>query len=261
MSALFDLTGKVVLVTGGNSGIGLGFAEGCAQQGADIMIWGRRAEKNKEAAAGLKSLGARNVYYDEVDVSNEDDVIKATARTVERAGRIDGVFANAGGVSMASSFADMTSEMYHGLLATNLHGAFYTLRESCRHMRDRTEKGDRGGSIVICGSLAIFTGIQGMEHYGAAKGALASVMKGIATEMGQYGVRANVVAFGLIETEMVDTPAGHAALQATADRTPLKRTGILADIHGIAAYLVSDASAFHTGDIITIDGGRMAKSP
>src|SRR5579862_7512125 len=91
-------------------------------------------------------------------------------------------FVNAGITSRASSFPEMTSEMYHELLAVNLHGAFYTLRAAARHMRDRALAGEPGGSIVICGSLSIIHGLEGMEHYAGAKGALAAMVKSLAVE-------------------------------------------------------------------------------
>jgi len=160
------------------------------------------------------------------------------------------------------SFPDMTSEMYHGLLNVNLHGAFYTLREAARHMRDRAAAGDRGGSIVACGSLSIFHGLQGMEHYAAAKGALAAMIKSIAREMAQYGVRANMIALGFILTGMTEgNPQTEAIVKHFSATTPMGRPGRPADIEGIAAYLASDASEFHTGDILVIDGGRMIYSP
>ena len=110
---LFDLTGKVVLATGANSGIGLGFLQGCAKQGADVVIWGRRAAKNAEAVNTLKALGAPRAYAQEVDVADEAMVIAAFETAVAKMGRIDCVFANAGFTSRAPSFPDLTSEMYH----------------------------------------------------------------------------------------------------------------------------------------------------
>ena len=260
MGGLFDLTGKVVLVTGGNSGMGLGFAQGCAMQGADIVIWGRRADKNAEAAEELRKLGARNVWHDEVDVASETEVVAAVPRAVARAGRIDCAFVNAGILSMAPSFPDMTSEMYDELLAVSQHGSFYTMREVCRHMRDRAEKGDKGGSIVTCGSLSVFLGLPGLAHYGAAKGALASMMKSVAAEMAAYEVRANMVAFGAFQTKASASEGDYSSDESLAyitNATPMRRLGVLSDIHGLAAYFASDASSFHTGDIVTLDGGRM----
>jgi NAD(P)-dependent dehydrogenase (short-subunit alcohol dehydrogenase family) len=258
---LFDLTGKVVLATGANSGIGLGFLQGCAKHGADVVVWGRRAEKNADAVAGLRALGAPRAHAEAVDVSDEAAVVAAFASTLEVMGRVDCVFANAGFHQRAESFSDLSSELYHQLLGVNLHGAFYTLREATRHMRARAQAGDPGGSIVACGSLSIFHGLQGMEHYAAAKGALAAMIKGLAVEMGQYGVRANMLAPGFIMTGMVDgDPRIDALTQRFAAITPLGRPGYVSDMEGPAVYLASDASRFHTGDILVVDGGRLVKA-
>jgi NAD(P)-dependent dehydrogenase (short-subunit alcohol dehydrogenase family) len=155
----------------------------------------------------------------------------------------------------------MSSEMYHQLLDVNLHGAFYTLRETARHMRERALAGDPGGSIVVTGSLSIFHGLQGMEHYAGAKGALAAMVKGLAVELGQYGIRANMLAPGFIMTGMTaSSPEAKPVIDRMASITPLGRPGYLSDIEGPAAYLASDASAFQTGDIMVIDGGRRVKS-
>jgi NAD(P)-dependent dehydrogenase (short-subunit alcohol dehydrogenase family) len=258
---LFDLTGKVVLATGANSGIGLGFLQGCARQGADVVVWGRRADKNAEAVNALKALGAPRAHAEAVDVAVEEAVAAAFAASLKVMGRVDCVFANAGFHHRAESFSDLTTEMYHELLNVNLHGAFFTLREATRHMRARALAGDPGGSIIACGSLSMFHGLQGMEHYAAAKGALSAMIKGLAVEMGQYGVRANMIAPGFILTGMMDDdPRAEAITQRFAAITPLGRPGYVSDMEGPAAYLASDASRFHTGDILVIDGGRLVKA-
>lgn len=258
---LFDLRGKVVLATGANSGIGLGFLQGCAKQGADVIVWGRRANKNAEAVESLRALGAPRAHAEAVDVSDEAAVLGAFASSVRVMGRVDCVFANAGIHDRADSFADLSSERYHELLAVNLHGAFYTLREAARHMRERAQAGDPGGSLVACGSLSIFHGLQGMEHYAGAKGALSAMIKGLAVEMGRYGVRANMLAPGFIVTGFASDAATLAKVsERFAAITPLGRAGQLADIEGPAAYLASDASRFHTGDILVVDGGRLVKA-
>ena len=258
---LFDLSGKVVLATGANSGIGLGFLQGCAKHGADVVVWGRRADKNREALEALQALGAPRAHSEAVDVSDEAAVVAAFGSTLRAMGRVDCVFANAGLSHRADSFSDLSSEMYHQLLNVNLHGAFYTLREATRHMRERAQTGDPGGSIVACGSLSIFHGLQGMEHYAAAKGALAAMIKGLAVEMGRYGVRANMLAPGFILTGMMEDDARRQALtERFAAITPLGRPGQIADMEGPAVYLASDASRFHTGDILIVDGGRSVKA-
>jgi NAD(P)-dependent dehydrogenase (short-subunit alcohol dehydrogenase family) len=257
---LFDLTGRVVLAAGANSGIGLGFLMGCAKQGADVVVWGRRADRNAAALDKLKAAGAGRIHHEAVDVADEAAVQAAFASTVKAMGRVDCVFANAGFTSNAPSFPDMTSETYHELLNVNLHGSFYTLRETARHMRERAQNGDPGGSIVVCGSLTIFQGRQGLEHYAAAKGALAAMVKGLAVELGQYGVRANMIAPGFILTEMTDSsPQTEGLVRHFSAITPLGRPGYPSDIEGPAAYLASDASLFHTGDILVIDGGRTVR--
>lgn len=261
VGGLFDLTGKVVLAAGANSGIGLGFLMGCARQGADVVVWGRRADRNDEALEKLCEAGAGRVHHEVVDVADEDAVIAAFASTIEVMGRVDCLFANAGFSHQAPSFPDMTSEMYHNLMNVNLHGAFYTLREATRHMRDRANAGDAGGSIVVCGSLSIFHGIKGMEHYAGAKGALSAMVKGLAVEMGEYQVRVNMIAPGFIMTEMTSaSDMAEQIVQRFSAITPLGRPGYPGDIEGPGAYLASDASKFHTGDILVIDGGRTVKS-
>jgi NAD(P)-dependent dehydrogenase (short-subunit alcohol dehydrogenase family) len=259
---LFDLTGRVVLATGANSGIGLAFLQGCAKQGADVVVWGRRADKNAEAVKALRAVGARRGHAEAVDVSDEAAVEAAFASTLETLGRVDCVFANAGFHDRAASFADLSTKAYHDLLDVNLHGAFYTLRAAARHMRQRANAGDPGGSMVACGSLSMFHGLKGMEHYAAAKGALAAMIKGIAVEMGPYGVRANMIAPGFILTGMTgDNAQTEAISKRFAAATPLGRPGVASDIEGPAAYLASDASIFHTGDILVIDGGRTVNAP
>jgi NAD(P)-dependent dehydrogenase (short-subunit alcohol dehydrogenase family) len=258
---MFDLTGKVALVTGGNSGLGFAFAEGIAKAGGDIVIWGRNAERNADAAAALREHGGR-VIARSVDVASRDAVVAGIADAVEEMGRLDTVIANAGASHSRDSSLDITPEDYHALLATNLHGAFYTLQEGARHMVERSAAGDPGGSLIICGSLSVFRGVPGMPHYGAAKGALASIMASMAVEFGKHGIRVNMIAPGYIRTNIGasrDDPKRQALDKHFVEVTPMARIGKPADFEGIAVYLASDLSSFHTGDIIVIDGGIMVK--
>jgi NAD(P)-dependent dehydrogenase (short-subunit alcohol dehydrogenase family) len=260
--SLFDLSGKVTVVTGGNSGLGLGFARGIAKQGGDLMLWARSAEKNAAAKAELEAFGVR-VETCSIDVASESEVIDAMRDAVTIFGRIDCVIANAGISSPVQSVLDLDSKTYHDLLAINMHGAFYTLREGAKHMVQRAEKGDPGGSLIACGSLSLFLGVPGMEHYAAAKGGVAAIVRGMALELGKYGIRANVVAPGYIKTDLGRDRAGTEMPTPTeshfAAATPIPRVGYPEDFEGIIAYLASDASRFHTGDTIVIDGGYLIK--
>lgn len=172
----WDLQGQVVVISGGNAGIGLGFARGIAKAGGDLVIWGRRQDKNEVAADELRGLGAK-VLTQEVDVSDENRVIEAFAQAVSTMGRVDGAIANAGLMMNQGCFTNMTGEAWHSLLSVNQHGAFYLAREAARHMRGRAEAGDAGGSILFCASLSAVTGSIGMQHYNASKGAMASLAR------------------------------------------------------------------------------------
>lgn len=256
----WDMSGKVVVITGGNSGIGLGFARGLAKAGGDVVIWGRRADKNEEAAAELRALGAK-VLAQAVDVSDEAAVVASMADAVKQMGRVDGVIANAGIMNAAKSFTDMTGELYRRLIEINQFGAFYAAREGARHMRARAEAGDPGGSIVFCASLSALTGSVAMQHYNASKGAMASMARGIAVEMGKYGIRCNTVCPGYTISDTVkDTGPGTPLGDQVRERNPLGRFGTAEDFEGIGVYFMSDASRFHTGDLVKIDGGWMANA-
>lgn len=254
----FDLTGKQALITGANSGLGLGFAHALAKGGADVVIWGRNKDKTTAAAEALRRHGTR-IESRIVDVTKEMEVVEGMEAAVEQMGRLDCVIANAGSANMAP-FHELTSEMYHDLLGAAQHGGFYTLREAARHMVKRAEAGDPGGSLIICGSLSIFAGGRQMAHYGAAKGALDAMSKGMTVDLAKYDIRVNVVAIGATMTEMVQDNIEYARpmLELCKARIPLGRIAETSDMDGIVMYLASDMSKYHTGDTITLDGGHMA---
>jgi len=253
---LFDLTGKVALVTGGNSGLGFAMAEGLARAGADVVIWGRREDQNARAAEALRAHGGR-VSHRAVDVSNEQAVVDGFAVALTEFGRLNCVIANAGTAGL-SPIQEMTGEAWHGLLAVNLHGVFYTVREAARHMKERAEAGDRGGSIILNGSLTVFSGVAGLAHYAAAKGGLNSMSKTLAVELGVHDVRVNVICPGFIPTDIAGD--AQAMIDATLGRSPIKQIGRPEDLQGIVVYLASDMSRYHSGDTITLDGGMMAQT-
>jgi len=253
-SNLFDLTGKTALITGGNSGIGLGFAEGVAKQGANVCIWGTNADKNGSALQTLKGYGTQ-VHAIQCDVSDEAAVEKSFAETLAVFGRVDACFANAG-VGGGAPFVDLTIEQWHRVLAVNLDGLFFTLRCAARHMKERAERGDKGGRLIGTASVAALMGLSRGEAYAGSKGAVISIMQGLAVEFARYGVTANSVLPGHIETAMTaKNYANEKFHDAIMPRIPLRRWGTPEDFAGIAVYLMSDASAYHTADSFLIDGG------
>lgn len=251
---LFDIRGKVALITGGNAGIGLGYAEAIASQGGDVVIWGRRADRNEEVRKQLAGYGGR-VLTDTVDVADEDAQTRGFARAIDEMGHIDCVIANAGIVSPCA-FKDLSFDHYNELIRVAQHGAFFTLREGVRHMVDRVEAGGPPGSLIATGSLSIFQAAPAGAHYAAAKSAVAAMIKSIAVEYGSLGIRANMVCAGLIASEMV--PGDLPMIQEMGAKAPLGRIGQPNDLGGIVVYLMSDAARFHTGDVITVDGGDRA---
>ena len=256
--APFDLTGKIALVTGGNSGIGLGMARAMAEAGADVAIWGTNAEKNVAAKAALSKTG-RNILTLACDVGDEAAVVEAFAETVKQMGRVDGCFANAGvsGRGGAPSFAEMKSDEWHRVTRINLDGAFYTFRAAAKHMVDRAGSGDTSGGVLVgTASLAAIEGAQRSEHYAATKGALISMARSMSVEFARYGVRAHSILPGWIETNMTANATSNDKFIANVmPRIPMRRWGTGDDFGGLAVYLASRASTYHTGDVITIDGG------
>ncbi len=249
----FDLTGKVALVTGGNGGIGLGMADALAAAGAGVAIWGRSEAKNAAAAARLERHG-RPVLALSCDVADEGAVERAFAETVARLGRVDACFANAGvaGSRDVRSFMELSTAEWRRVLTVNLDGAFFTLRAAARHMAAR---GD-GGSLVVTSSLAAISGQARGEHYAATKGALIAMVRALAVELARHRVRANAILPGWIETEMTERLLrGDRFVERVLPRVPMRRWGAPEDLGGIAVYLASDASAYHTADTFLIDGG------
>jgi NAD(P)-dependent dehydrogenase (short-subunit alcohol dehydrogenase family) len=254
--APFDLKGKVALVTGGNGGIGFGMVEALAQAGADVVVWGSNADKNLAAEGKLTSYGVR-VLALRVDVADEAAVIAAMAETVAAMGRIDFVAANAGiGGGRISAFDEMTTENWRRVLAVNLDGVFWTFREACKHMKARAEAGDPGGSLVVTSSVSAVHGAPRNQAYAATKGAVIPMIRGIAVEYARYGVRANAILPGWIRSDMTaPLQAWDSFNEKAIGRVPMRRWGEPEDFGGIAVYLASEASKFHTADTFVIDGG------
>jgi len=253
----FDLTGKVALITGGNGGIGLGFAEAVAAAGAHVCIWGTNKEKNAAALKKLKAYGTQ-VSASLCNVGDEKQVETSFQEAEKEFGRIDACFANAGVSGKAASFLEISAEEWNRVMGINLTGAFYTFRAAARHMVERAKNNDPGGRLIGTASLAAVSGAARNEQYAASKGGMISMIKALAVEFARYGVTANAILPGWIETDMTQGAFSWKKFaDAVMPRIPMRRWGRPDDFGAIAVYLMSDASIYHSGQSFCIDGGYL----
>jgi len=247
---LFDLSGKVAVVTGGSRGIGLGLARGLAKAGAKLSLWARNEASNAEAAQSLAEWGGE-VQTLCCDVSSPEEVDRATAETLERFGRIDAGFANAG-FGDASDPLKLELADFHRILATNLDGVFLCFKSWGKHMSER----EGGGKLVAISSISAIFGTPMQTHYAASKGGVEALVRSYAARLARYDVQVNSVQPGWIVTDATAPVVENARFSETVvRRIPARRWGQTADLEGIAVYLASDASQYHTGDTLRIDGG------
>ncbi|MEX2280180.1 MAG: SDR family NAD(P)-dependent oxidoreductase [Acidimicrobiia bacterium] len=248
---MFDLSGKVAVVTGGNSGIGLGMATGLARAGATVSIWGTNPEKNEAAISYLRTIAPSSSAM-VCDVGDEDAVEAAMGTVIEQYGAVTSVFANAGVPAGSVRFGETSLDDWRSTMRVNLDGAFLTFRAAVNHMI----AGGVAGSLVATSSLSARLGMPRGEAYSAAKSALLALVQSIAVEHGKHGIRANALMPGWIDTPMTDGLLGAERFDSrNLPRVPIGRYGRPEDFEGIAVYLASDASRYHTGDVIRIDGG------
>jgi len=252
---MFDLSGKVALITGGNSGIGLGMAEGLAKCGCDIVIWGRNVDKNAAAQESLSQYGVK-VSTDICDVTDRTSVDAAFTKALKNHTRIDGCFANAGYGEQIKAFDEFEDEEWKNIIDINLNGTFYVFRNAARHMKERAKAGDPFGRLIATSSLAALSAQPKGQHYVASKGGLISMIKSLAIEYARYGVTAHSILPGFVETPLTgdffEIPGFDKKIMP---RIPVRRLGTGSDFKAIAAYIMSDASAWHTGQDFIIDGG------
>jgi NAD(P)-dependent dehydrogenase (short-subunit alcohol dehydrogenase family) len=246
-----SVAGLVALVTGGNDGIGLAMANELARSGADVCIWGRNPDKNHRAGQVLGEWGT-HVETIVCDVSDEDQVVKAFAGTLERFGRVDTCFANAGASLSLRPFVDLDMKTWRKTLAINLDGTMATLREAARHMVARNE----GGSLVAISSVAAIHGAPRNQAYAAAKSGIVGLMRSLAVELGPMGIRCNTLIPGWTDTAMTrHSKANQAFYESTIGRTPIGRWGSPAELGPVALFLAPKAPLFHTGAELVVDGG------
>jgi NAD(P)-dependent dehydrogenase (short-subunit alcohol dehydrogenase family) len=250
-NGLFDLSGRVAVVTGGSRGIGLGIARGFRDAGADVSIWARDTDV---AAAAAAEIGAHAVTC---DVQDQADVDRALEETLARHGRVDVAALCAGRPASLVPFLELTKAQWDGVIDTNLGGIFLTSQAIARHMANR----GGGGKLILISSLRVTMGAPMSADYAASKGGVESFLRSVAVALAPHGIQVNAVRPGWIATEMTSSLWTDPLTDASPSAAILAgRWGLPSDFVGVTTYLASPASDFHTGDVITIDGGLTANS-
>jgi len=250
----FDLSGRGIVVTGGNNGIGLGMARAMLASGAAIAIWGSNAGRTERASRLLAEAcgDPTRVHAFVCDVGDEAQVEAAFDASVAALGRVDACFANAGVSGEGTLLLEMTLEEFRRVQRVNVEGVFLTLRAAARHM----VADGQGGSLVVTSSTAAIDGAARNSHYGASKGAVSSFVRALAVELARYRIRVNAIVPGWIATDMTERLVNDPKFAgAVLPRIPARRWGTSDDFGGIAVYLASDASSYTTGEQFVIDGG------
>ncbi len=243
---------KVVLITGAGTGMGRAAALRLAQEGAKVALLGRRLGPLQNVSTEITTLGGTAQAIG-CDISDEAAVIEAIENVVKEFGPIDAVFANAGALGDFKPLSDTSKEDFEPLVSTNLLGTFLMVKHSLTYLSK--------GAVLINASWTANAVMPGAGAYAATKGALLAMMRNWAVEQGPRGVRVNAINPGIILTPMADDvldPEISARLQA---HTPLRRNGAPDDVSGTVAWLLSDDSAFVTGQEITVDGGFTIGGP
>jgi 2-dehydro-3-deoxy-D-gluconate 5-dehydrogenase len=247
---LFDLSGKVAVVTGGNGGIGFGMARGLAEAGAAVVVAGRNADKSARAVKELQGLGAKAVAM-EVDVANEASVTGLVKRVAGELGRVD-ILVNNAGTNIRKAPQDLSLDEWHHVMDTNLTSAFLLSKATYSHM-----KRVGGGKIINIGSMMSIFGVRFSPAYAPSKGGIVQLTKVLATAWAVDNIQVNAVLPGWIDTEL--TQRARQQVDGLHDsvlrRTPAGRWGVIEDMAGVAVFLAGPGSDFVTGTAIPVDGG------
>ncbi|WP_203143216.1 SDR family NAD(P)-dependent oxidoreductase [Marinobacter mangrovi] len=250
---LFDMTGRVALITGSTKGIGRSIAEEMARAGAKVVISSRKAEVCEQVAGELKEQGFEAIAVP-CHVGRKDDLQNLVDKTLSAWGRIDVLVCNAATNPVYGPTQDMTDDAWDKIMDTNVKGTFWLTQMVLPHM---AERGD--GQVILLSSIAGIRGNTVIGTYGVSKAAEAALARNLAVEWGPKGIRVNAIAPGLVRTDfakaLVEDPE---RLKRVEEKTPLRRIGEPVDIAGLAVFLATPASAYITGQVIVADGGETA---
>jgi NAD(P)-dependent dehydrogenase (short-subunit alcohol dehydrogenase family) len=248
------MTTPVVLITGALTGIGRATAVAFAQEGAHLVVSGRREEEGETLVAELRKLGAEAEFV-RSDVRHEAEIRSLVDKTVARFGRLDVAVNNAGTEGTPGPVTEQTAETYAAIFDTNVLGTLLSMKHELRIMLPQGH-----GSIVNVSSTAGRAGMAGASVYVASKHAVEGLTKAAALEVAEFGIRVNAVAPGPIETEMLNRFTGSAEKKAAlVAGVPVKRVGRPEEIAQTIVFVASDKASFITGASIAVDGGRLAR--
>lgn len=257
---MFDLTGKVALVTGASSGIGRASAIALALQGAKVAIAARRMEKLQAVAAEIKQHGKEALPI-QMDVTKKADIDNAVALTVKTFGKLD-ILLNNAGVAEFAPFLEMTEEQWDKTIDTNLKGYFLVAQSAAKEMA-KNNPPVGGGRIINIASIAsggVGVGFAQIAHYCASKGGIVGMTEAIADELAPMGILVNAIGPGLIETEMTEAMLKDPKqMQFFTSRIPLKRPGKAEEIAAAVVFLASEEASYVTGATLYVDGGWLAQ--
>jgi len=254
MKNLFDLTGKVAVITGASSGLGAQFAKALASQGADVAVIARRYEKLEALCKEIEAMG-RKALPIKCDVTIEADVAKAVSEVIKEYGKID-ILVNNAGVAAGDGIENLSEEDWDKVLDTNLKGVFLF----SKHVVPYMEKNNYG-KIINTASMWGVVGNVAMPAtaYHASKGGVINLTKALAGELAQYNITVNAIGPGFFESEMTKDIVYNDNFKAYLNsRCPMRRLGQAGELDGIVVYLASDASSYTTGQTICVDGGWTA---
>ena len=249
----FKLQGRVAIVTGASQGIGEACAERLCQDGAAVALWDVDDARGMALAQKLKGSGAR-AFYVHCNVALKTEVDAALALTLSTFGHVDALVNNAG-IFKAADFLDITEADWDAVINVNLKGAFLVGQAVARAMSN-----SGGGSIVNMSSVNAVMAIPSIASYNASKGGVNQLTRVMALALADHGIRVNAVAPGTIATELAQKAVltSEAARERIMSRTPMRRLGEPSEIADVVAFLVSSASSYMTGEIVYVDGGRLA---
>jgi NAD(P)-dependent dehydrogenase (short-subunit alcohol dehydrogenase family) len=252
---MFNLQGKVALVTGASSGIGWASALSLSQQGASVVVCARRRDRLENLASEINQKGGKALAVS-MDVTNKSSIDNAVAETVKKFGRLD-ILLNNAGVAEFKAFLEMTEADWDKTLDTNLKGYFLVAQAATREMIK-----NKYGRIINISSIAmggVGVGFANIVHYCASKGGVIGFTEALADELAPMGILVNAIAPGLIESEMTTDIIKHPEqLNPMLSGVPLKRVGKAAEIGAAVVYLASDEAGYTTGSTMVVDGGWLA---